>query len=112
MAPAPGIDDGHAGNPIEGETEPEAEDTGFGIFAGGDASARVKRITYRLPEQSEVRISVYDVAGRRVKMLVYSVQPAGSHSLEWNTAGLPSGLYFYRMEAGALLATEKVVVIH
>ncbi len=97
---------------IEGRPESEAKDTGFGIFAGGDASARVKRITYQLPEQSEVRISVYDVAGRRVRMLVYSVPLAGSHTVEWSTAGLPSGLYFYRMEAGALLATQKVVVIH
>ena len=107
----PGIEEGPT-DPIEGIPESEAKDTGFGIFAGGDASARVKHITYQLPEQSEVRISVYDVAGRRVRMLVYSVQPAGSHTVEWSTAGLPSGLYFYRMEAGALLATQKVVVIH
>ena len=85
---------------------------GFGLYADGDASVRGKQITYRLPEQSEVRLSVFDVTGRRVQVLVDSFQPAGSHAVEWNTAGLASGLYFYRLEAGRLLMTRKVVVMH
>ena len=68
--------------------------------------ASTTAIAYRLPEAAQVTLAVYDVAGRRVRTLVRERQAAGPHEVEWDGcdgAGrpLPSGLYLYRIEAGA-----------
>ena len=55
-------------------------------------------IRYNLPAKAHVRLIVFDVLGRQVQTLVDKRQPAGQYSISW-TANLPSGLYFYRLEA-------------
>lgn len=63
---------------------------------------------------SPVAISVYDASGRRVADLVSGAQSAGTHSARWNGAelnGLPSGVYFLRMDAGAFGTTQRLVLI-
>lgn len=57
---------------------------------------------YRLPVDSRVRLQVYDVLGQRVATLVDGIQPAGFKQVEWNAAGLASGVYLYRMDAVAV----------
>jgi hypothetical protein len=61
-------------------------------------------IRYRLPEESYVRLSVFNTLGQLVTVLVDATLPAGMHSVTWNTSGdqgvlLPSGRYIYRMHA-------------
>jgi len=71
---------------------------------------------YGLPVSSHVRLSVYDLAGRRVATVVDGVQPAGWHSAVWNgndVAGrlVASGMYFARLEAaGGATQVRKIVV--
>ncbi len=57
------------------------------------------RIRYSLPVYSKVRLTVYDLLGREVALLVNAVQAAGYNETNWNAAGLSSGVYFYRIEA-------------
>jgi hypothetical protein len=57
------------------------------------------RITYTLPVHSQVHFAVYNILGQIVANLVEGVQVAGSNSVEWNAAGMPSGVYFYRLDA-------------
>ncbi len=58
-------------------------------------------ILFDLPLDSEVRLVIYDILGRRVAVLAEGVYAAGLHSVEWNTSGLTlaSGVYVYQLEA-------------
>ena len=56
-------------------------------------------IRYDLPENAEVRLTVYDMLGRRVTTLVDDSQSAGSHSVSFDAANLSSGTYIYHLEA-------------
>jgi M6 family metalloprotease-like protein len=73
-------------------------------------------IPYRLPEDAEVRLVIYDILGRRVKMLVDEKQRAGPHQVVWRgkdeggrTVG--SGVFFYRLFAGDHMQTRRMLLL-
>ena len=73
-------------------------------------------IRYDLPANARVRLSIIDVAGRRVRTLVDEQQTAGSRSAIWNgrdDAGraVASGVYFYVLEAGKERRSRKLVLL-
>ena len=68
-------------------------------------------VSYYLAERGRVRISVYDVAGRLVAVLVDDVKPAGEHTARWTATGLASGMYFCRLEAGEFVLTQKIMLV-
>lgn len=73
-------------------------------------------LAYDLPEPASVRISIYDVLGKEVQILVDAVQPAGRHQVTWsgkNGSGivLGSGVYFARMQAGSVVKSTKLVIL-
>jgi len=68
-------------------------------------------ISYQLPVTSFVKLAIYDLLGREVKVLVNEVKPAGIHTIRWNAAHMPSGIYFYRLNAGAFIQTRQSVLI-
>jgi flagellar hook assembly protein FlgD len=68
-------------------------------------------IKYSLPEEAEVTIEIYDILGRRIETLIAGKQPAGSHSVVWEAKNVPSGVYFYRIEAGEYSQTQKCVLL-
>ncbi len=72
----------------------------------------VAAIEYRLPRSGRVRLTVHDVGGRQVAVLVDGLRPAGRHAVEWRAAAAPAGLYFCRLETGGTVRTEKLVRIH
>lgn len=55
-------------------------------------------IRYGLPTRSQVRLIIYDILGQIVADLVNGEQDGGWNQVSWN-ANVPSGLYFYRLEA-------------
>jgi len=68
-------------------------------------------IKFTLAAQSPVRISVYNSLGEQITTLVNSTMPAGSHTVRWNGEHAASGIYFYRMEAGAFTDIRKMLLI-
>jgi len=56
-------------------------------------------ISYQLPTESVVHISVVNIQGSEVATLVDGPEPGGYHSIRWSAVNFASGLYFYRMEA-------------
>lgn len=68
-------------------------------------------IRYELPRPVQVQLAVYDVLGRRVKVLVDEQQPAGRKELHFDAAELPSGTYFYRLETGNQVETRRLTVV-
>jgi len=69
------------------------------------------RITYDLPTTCPVTLEVFDLLGRCVANLAKGVQPAGNYSILFDGSGLPSGLYFYRLQAGNFIQTQKMVLL-
>lgn len=70
-------------------------------------------IRYDLPQPTEVELAIYDVAGRRVRLVAEGVMGPGAFAATWDgrdASGRPvgSGVYFYRLRAGAFEATRKM----
>jgi hypothetical protein len=57
-------------------------------------------ISWRLTVSNFVQVSIYDLAGQRVDILVNQRQPAGYHSIDFIGSGLASGVYLYRLQVG------------
>ena len=57
-------------------------------------------IKFSLPEAADVTIHIYDILGRSIETLNSGSRTAGTHSIVWNADNLPSGVYFYRINAG------------
>ena len=68
-------------------------------------------ISYSLPSSGNVSLKVYDVLGKEVKTLVNGFQQAGLHSISFNASALPSGVYFYRMEAANRFTSVKKMIL-
>ncbi|MBL7034076.1 MAG: T9SS type A sorting domain-containing protein, partial [Candidatus Delongbacteria bacterium] len=68
-------------------------------------------IEFSLPVVTSVQLLIYDVTGRRVAVLVDDALAAGNHQVRFEAGGLPSGIYFYKMQAGAYWAVKKMILI-
>ncbi|MEO8665789.1 MAG: T9SS type A sorting domain-containing protein [Ignavibacteria bacterium] len=68
-------------------------------------------IQYSLGKNSDVKIIIYNVLGKEVRTLVNKKQPAGSYSVNFKSEGLPSGIYFYRLNAEGLSETKRMILI-
>jgi hypothetical protein len=68
-------------------------------------------IKYQIPEISFVTIKVYDVLGSEIATLVNEEKVAANYEIEFNATQLPSGVYFYRLQAGSFVETKKMVLL-
>ncbi|MCK4297054.1 MAG: T9SS type A sorting domain-containing protein, partial [Candidatus Marinimicrobia bacterium] len=68
-------------------------------------------IRYSLPNSGLVSIDVYNLVGQRVETLVNEKKSAGSHKVVWDGKDSPSGIYFYRIQAGDFSQTKKMVLM-
>ncbi|HEX9973850.1 MAG TPA: T9SS type A sorting domain-containing protein, partial [bacterium] len=71
----------------------------------------VTSIAFDLPEQTKVSITVYDILGREVASLVEKVMPAGSHTIQYDAATLPSGVYFYQIKTNDFTSIKKMILL-
>ena len=69
------------------------------------------QIQYALSHESRVTVRIYNVLGKEVATLVDGVWSAGVHTVTWNAANEPSGIYFCRMTADGFMATRKLVLM-
>ncbi len=74
------------------------------------------RIRYALAQSSPVHLSVFDAAGRQVRLLAHTGQAAGEYQIRWDgrdDAGdrVPPGVYFYRLQADGQTAVNKMVLM-
>ncbi|MEX0686974.1 MAG: T9SS type A sorting domain-containing protein [Balneolales bacterium] len=68
-------------------------------------------ISYQLSENSKVILEVFNVLGQQVKVLVNQNQAAGLHTVTFETGALPSGIYFYRLQAGDYIQTRQMMLV-
>jgi hypothetical protein len=68
-------------------------------------------IEYGLPKDAHVSLAVFNMIGQQVATLVNGQQVAGVHRVQFNAAGLPSGIYFYRINAGGAEKTHRMLFV-
>ena len=69
------------------------------------------QIKYSVPQSSQVQIIVFDVLGNELETLVNEEKPVGTYELNWNAVNLPSGIYFYQLQAGDFVQTKKMLLL-
>jgi hypothetical protein len=68
-------------------------------------------LTYAVPEPGQVKIEIYNMLGEKVLTLVDGFRSAGIYKLDINAAKLPSGVYFYTMQAGKFVQSRKMILM-
>jgi hypothetical protein len=68
-------------------------------------------IPFLLPQRTNVTLKVYDVFGREIATLINKEFDAGEHSIQFNANDLPTGVYFYRLQAGNFIEQKKMILI-
>ena len=69
------------------------------------------KISYQMPVTSYISVKVFDILGREVRTLVDGIKKAGMYTIDFNGSELPSGIYFYRLQAGSFTETKKLVLV-
>lgn len=68
-------------------------------------------ISYSIPNNGLVTLRVYNILGNEVATLINEEKPAGSYSVVFNAANIPSGIYFYTLTSGKYSETKKLVLL-
>jgi len=68
-------------------------------------------INYSLTSQQHVTLALYDLLGRKVKILVDETKPAGTHEARFTPDNLASGVYMYRLQAGKFVQTRRLMLL-
>lgn len=68
------------------------------------------KISWQIPVSSWQTLKIYDVLGKEVVTLVDEYKAAGRYEVEWNASELPSGVYFYQLQAGEFVQTKKLTL--
>jgi plastocyanin len=68
-------------------------------------------IRFSVPGSQNVVLTVYNVLGNKVATLTDGSQTAGAHEVEFDASTLPSGIYYYKMQAGDFVAVKKLTLI-
>lgn len=68
-------------------------------------------IYYSISKSGSVTLKLYDILGREVRTLVNESEVAGDHHVSFTAVGLASGIYFYRLLAGGMTQTKKLMIL-
>ena len=58
-----------------------------------------------------IKLKVYDILGNEITTLVNEEKPTGNYDVEFDGSNLPSGVYFYRLQAGSFIDTKKFILL-
>ena len=68
-------------------------------------------LTFTLPHSSTVTLSVFNILGQEVRKIVNEKMEAGTHHVQFDAGGLPSGVYLYRIESDGCTVSRKMVIL-
>jgi len=69
------------------------------------------KISYTVPKTSDIVMKVFDILGIEIETLFSEQKQTGTYEITWNAEDLPSGVYFYRIQAGSFVETKKMVLM-
>ena len=105
------------GTDVEEEVDDEIVSTDLVLYQNYPNPFNLEtRIQYHLSNPSRVELTIYNLIGQKVKVLVDEFQTPGTKSVTWdglNAAGqtLASGIYFYKLNAGDFIEIKKMILI-
>ncbi len=68
-------------------------------------------IRFSIPQSSNVKLSVYNVVGQEISVLINGTIEAGSHEATFNTVNLSSGVYLYKLQCEGLTLMKKMLFL-
>ena len=68
-------------------------------------------IKYVLPERGYISLKVFNAIGKNITTLVNRTQEKGNYEIKFNGENLPSGIYFYRLEANGTIINKKMILL-
>ncbi len=68
-------------------------------------------IIYSIPKSSQVTLKIFNALGEEIETLVNEEKPVGTYEVTWNALNMPSGVYFYRIQAGNFIQTKKMILL-
>ena len=68
-------------------------------------------VQFSLPRSESVTLKVFSILGEEIATLVSNGLSAGTYQVDWNAQGFPSGIHFYRLQAGAFIQTRKLILL-
>lgn len=68
-------------------------------------------ITYEVPRLGQVTLKVFNLLGQEVATLVNDVKAPGVYSMKWTAEGIPSGVYFYKMQSSSVSITRRMLLV-
>ncbi len=68
-------------------------------------------ISYQLPKTSNVKLTIYDILGKKIKTIVDEKQAAGNYNVFFNAGKLPSGIYIYTINADEFFSSKKFILL-
>lgn len=71
----------------------------------------ITTIRYKLPENADVRIEVFNILGQRVQLHAPGLQPAGTHHMQFDGLGLSSGVYVYHLIANGVISDSRKMLL-
>jgi hypothetical protein len=71
----------------------------------------VTNIRIDVPSNSLVNLTVYDLLGNEVEVLVNQNLTAGRYNVDWNASNYSSGIYFYTMKTGSFTDTKRMILV-
>lgn len=97
-----GIHNNQTGTPVE-----------FGLFQNfPNPFNPVTIVSFGIPKKSAVTLKVYDAIGREIVTLVNNeIKAEGYYNIEFNASMMPSGIYYYRLQAGDFADTKKMILV-
>ena len=69
------------------------------------------RISYSVIEPTNVRLSVYNILGQQVAVLVNDFKSSGTYEVNFDASNLSSGIYIYSLEAGSIVVSKKMTLL-
>jgi YVTN family beta-propeller protein len=69
------------------------------------------KLGFGIMERGNVRLSILNILGKEIRVLLNEDKEAGYHSIEFNASNLPSGVYFYQLKAGSFVETKKMILL-
>jgi len=68
-------------------------------------------IGFGIMKKGNVKLSIHNILGEEIRVLLNGEKEAGYHSIDFNGSDLPSGVYFYRIQAGSYIAMNKMILL-
>jgi len=68
-------------------------------------------MSYSIPKTVSVSLKIFNMLGQEIASLVNDRKDAGYYQATWNASNVPSGIYFYQLQAGEYMETKKMILL-